>query len=232
MEKLSQGESLATLALERIRQEIISGQLSPGTVVSASLLAERFGVSRTPVRDALLQLSQAGMVRMEKNRGATILATSLEDLLEVFQIRLMLEVPLAGKAAEARSAAQLASIEACLAEMKAAQDDPDLLLALDRDLHLRIAAVAGNDRVVGMLKDLRNLVLTRGVGTTSTARTGKELVDDHLGVVEAIRDQDAQKASAEMRRHVINTAHLLIAQEANGDANYGSDWVTSRLNWL
>ncbi len=232
MEKLSQGESLATLALERIRQEIISGQLTPGTVVSASLLAERFGVSRTPVRDALLQLSQAGMVRMEKNRGATILATSLEDLLEVFQIRVMLEVPLAGKAADARSNTQLAGIEECFSEMRAAQNDPELLLTLDRDLHLRIAAVAGNDRVVGMLKDLRNLVLTRGVGTTSTARTGKELVDDHLGVVEAIRDRDSAKAKAEMRRHVINTAHLLIAQEANGHSDYGDDWVTSRLNWL
>ncbi|MFF8818295.1 GntR family transcriptional regulator [Leucobacter sp. NPDC015123] len=232
MEKLSKQDSLARRAMEQIRSEITSGRLEPGTMVSAVQLAERIGVSRTPIRDALLQLEQAGMVRIEKNRGATILATTLEDLLEVFQLRLMLEVPAAGQAARTRTDEQLRGILACFEAMGEATDDAEELLVLDRDLHISIAAASGNGRLQGLLLDLRNLVLTRGVGTTSTARTGRELVDDHAGLVDAIERQDAETASAEMRRHIKNTAQLLIAQEAGGDPERGPEWVAEQLAWL
>lgn len=218
--------------MELIRSEITSGRLAPGTLVSASQLAERIGVSRTPVRDALLQLEQAGMVRIEKNRGATILQTSLDDLLEVFQLRLMLEVPAAGQAARVRSAEQMREIRACFDAMHDAVDDPERLLILDRDLHTSIAAASGGRRLVALLTDLRNLVLTRGVGTTSTARTGRELVEDHRGLVLALEEQDAEAASAEMRRHVKNTAQLLILQEAAGDPEYDAERVRQQLAWL
>lgn len=201
-------------------------------MVSAVQLAERIGVSRTPIRDALLQLEQAGMVRIEKNRGATILATTLEDLLEVFQLRLMLEVPAAGQAARARTDEQLRGILACFEAMGEATEDAEQLLVLDRDLHISIAEASGNGRLQGLLLDLRNLVLTRGVGTTSTARTGRELVDDHAGLVDAIERRDAEAASAEMRRHIKNTAQLLIAQEAGGDPEHGPEWVAEQLAWL
>lgn len=225
-------ENLSSRALELIRSEITSGRLAPGTMVSASQLAERFGVSRTPVRDALLQLESAGMVRIEKNRGATIMATTLDDLIEVFQIRLMLEVPAAGRAAQLRTSAQMVSIRECFVSMEEAAGDPDLLLLLDRDLHSTIASVSGNQRLVSQLTDLRNLVLTRGVGTTSQARTGCELVEDHRGIVEAIERGDPAAAAAEMRRHVANTAELLILQEAAGDDRYDAAWVERQLNWL
>ncbi|KUF08249.1 GntR family transcriptional regulator [Leucobacter sp. G161] len=218
--------------MEQIRSEITSGRLEPGTMVSAVQLAERIGVSRTPIRDALLQLEQAGMVRIEKNRGATILATTLEDLLEVFQLRLMLEVPAAGQAARVRSDEQLAAILECFTAMGDATSDPEQLLVLDRDLHILIAEASGNSRLSGLLMDLRNLVLTRGVGTTSTARTGQELVDDHAGLVAAIAQGDADVASAEMKRHIKNTAHLLLAQEAAGDPEHGPAWVSEQLEWL
>ncbi len=218
--------------MEQIRSEITSGRLEPGTMVSAVQLAERIGVSRTPIRDALLQLEQAGMVRIEKNRGATILATTLEDLLEVFQLRLMLEVPAAGQAARVRSDEQLAAILECFTAMGDAISDPEQLLVLDRDLHILIAEASGNSRLSGLLMDLRNLVLTRGVGTTSTARTGQELVDDHAGLVAAIAQGDADVASAEMKRHIKNTAHLLLAQEAAGDPEHGPEWVSEQLEWL
>lgn len=232
MERLSRPDNLAGQALEIIRAEITSGRLPPGTLVSAGSLADRIGTSRTPVRDALLQLASAGMVRIERNRGATILATSLDDLIEVFQLRLMLEVPAAGRAARVRSHSQLVGIQGCFAAMRAATGDPERLLVLDRDLHNSIADASGVERLSGVLTDLRNLVLTRGVGTTSTARTGEELVDDHRGIVEAIERHDERAASGEMRRHIRHTARLLIAQESGGDPRYGAERVDRELGWL
>lgn len=216
--------------MELIRSDIASGRLTPGTLVSANQLSERFGVSRTPIRDALLQLERAGMVRIERNRGATILATTLDDLVEVFQIRLTLEVPAAGRAARLRSERQMCAIQASFDAMQSAVADPDRLLVLDRDLHTSIAEAAGNQRLIGILTDLRDVVLTRGVGTTATARSGQDLIDDHRGVVDAIEAQDAATASREMHRHVKNTAMLLIAQEAAGDPTYGSEWIEEHLS--
>ena len=232
MEKLSRGGTLQGRAFELIRDEITSGRLAPGAIVSANTLAERFGVSRTPVREALLQLERAGMVRIEKNRGATVLATSLEDLLEVFQLRLLLEPPLAAQAARVRTASQLESIRGHFEDMEAAVDDSEALLVIDRDFHLEIARVSGNKRAVSALADLRNLVLTRGVGTTSSARTGDELVADHVDIVSGIERRDPEAAASAMARHIRNTACLLIGQESGGDERYGRDWVIERLSWL
>lgn len=229
VEKLNRQESLANRALDLIRNEIVTGVTPPGTVLSANSLAERFGVSRTPVRDALLQLAQAGMVRMEKNRGAVVLATSLEDLVEVYQLRLMLEVPLAAQAARVRSAEQMREIRDCHNAMRAAAGAD--LLVLDRDLHLAIARAAGNTRARAMLADLRNLVLTRGVSTTASSRSPQELIDDHVDFVEAIDAQDPVRAAQGMARHLMNTAKLLIAQESRQDPRFDAEWVESRLAW-
>lgn len=231
VEKLARHESLASRALKLIRNEIVTGVLPPGTVLSANTLAERFGVSRTPVRDALLQLAQAGMVRMEKNRGAVVLATSLDDLVEVYQLRLMLEVPLAAQAARVRSVEQMAEIREAHEAMRRASGEPADLLVLDRDLHQAIARAAGNTRVMNMLADLRNLVLTRGVNTTASSRTPQQLIDDHNDFVGAIETQDAEGAARGMARHLMNTAKLLISQESRQDPNYGPAWVESRLAW-
>ena len=233
MERIGATTSLAGRVVEIVRGEITSGRLAPGTRVSAAMLAERIGVSRTPVREALLQLEQAGMVRIERNRGAVVLATTLDDLLEVFEVRLLLEPGLAARAAQLQRPESLAKVREVLAAMRGAADagdEADLLL-LDRDLHLAIAEGADNARAMTVLRSLRDLVLTRGVGTTSTARSGAELVDDHLGLVEAVLAGDAPTAAAEMRRHIANTATLLIVQEAGEGSAFTAESVAERLAW-
>lgn len=234
MERIGATTSLAGRVVEIVRGEITSGRLAPGTRVSAAMLAERIGVSRTPVREALLQLEQAGMVRIERNRGAVVLATTLDDLLEVFEVRLLVEPGLAARAAQLQRPESLVKVREVFAAMRRAADGGDEagLLLLDRDLHLAIAEGADNARAMTVLRSLRDLVLTRGVGTTSTARSGTELVDDHLGLVEAVLVGDSATAAAEMRRHIANTATLLIVQEAGEGGAFSADSVAERLAWL
>lgn len=233
MKKLSRSTSLTDQAVELFREAITSGELVAGETYSANSLGERIGVSRTPAREALLQLARAGMIRIDKNKGATILATTLTDLVEVFQIRLMLEVPAAAKVARTVSEAGMSRILECFAHMQAAadEDDAEATLRADRDFHLQIMENAGNTKLVDVLENLRNLVLTRGVGTAPAARSCQDVVDDHLDIVKAISAHDGPAAAAAMRRHIVNTAELLIAQEAGDNGEFDADAVTEALHW-
>jgi DNA-binding GntR family transcriptional regulator len=93
MERLAQTASVNTRVLSSLRAAVITGELAPGSLYSVQTLADQLGVSRTPVREALIKLAQQGMVRFERNRGVRVLLTSLHDLEEVFALRLLLEPP-------------------------------------------------------------------------------------------------------------------------------------------
>lgn len=233
MKKLDRGLSLTDQAVELIRESITSGELVAGETYSANTLADRIGVSRTPVREAMLQLARAGMIRIDKNKGATILATTLQDLVEVFQIRLMLEVPATAMVARTISDDGIARVRQCFAVMQAAADEDDAgaTLRADRDFHLSIVESSGNAKLVDVLHNLRNLVLTRGVGTAPHARSCQDVVNDHVDIVKAIETHDAAAAAAAMRRHIINTAQLLIAQEAQGNETFDLGSLAVDLQW-
>lgn len=220
-------------AVELIREAITSGELAPGETYSAGSLAERIGVSRTPVREAMLQLARAGMIRIDKNKGATILAATLRDLVDVFQIRLMLEVPAAARVARTISDDGVARVRERLALIQAAadDDDADATLRADRDFHLSIMEVTGNAKLLEVLSAFRNVVLTRGVATAPHARSCQDVVDDHRDIVEAIAAHDAPAAAVAMRRHIINTAQLLIAQEAEGSDGFDPEGLAADLCW-
>lgn len=216
MEPVTTAQTLTDQIALRLRSAILSGELVPGLQYSASGLAEQFGVSRTPVREALLELARAGMLRIDKNRGVRIIPTALDEVVECFQVRLMLESPAAARAAEIVDDISFQEVQARFDDMQKAADlnDADATLRADRDFHLALLALAGNKKLVSVLADLRNLVLTRGIATAPNARSCQELVDDHRDILEAVRMKDPVRAGEAMRRHILNTATLLIRREA------------------
>ncbi|NLS09577.1 GntR family transcriptional regulator [Nesterenkonia sp. MY13] len=208
--------TLTEQVLAQLRAAVLSGELEPGRRYSATGLAERFGVSRTPVREALLELERSGMARIDKNRGVTVVPSSLEEIVNCYQLRLVLEAPAAARAAANADEDAVAEVEAKFQAMQEAADAEDIetLLRADRDFHSALVAVAENQRLVKVLEDLRNLVLTTGIATVPASRTCQELVEDHRDILEAVQSGDPQAAAAAMRRHVHNTAVLLIRREA------------------
>jgi DNA-binding GntR family transcriptional regulator len=218
MDPVEPRQTLTDIILSRLRAAILSGELVSGQQYSAGGLAEHFGVSRTPVREALLELERAGMVRIDRNRGVRIIPTALDEVVECFQVRLLLEPPAAARAAEMVDDVSFESVQVRFDAMQRAadQDDADATLRTDRDFHLELLALAGNRKLVTVLEDLRNLVLTRGTATAPNARSLQELVDDHRDILEAIRAKNPAAAGGAMRRHILNTATLLIRREAQG----------------
>jgi DNA-binding GntR family transcriptional regulator len=204
--------SLTSKVGESLRAAIVSGELTAGELYSVHDLAGTLGVSRTPVREALIQLASKGMVQFERNRGVRILETTAHDLEEVFELRLLLEVPAARLAVARIDHAGIASLEELLRQMgRAADEDSEQsLMAHDRRFHRLILEAAGNHRLAAFVDSLRDMVLTRGVSTAGASRSLRAIADEHVAILERIKAGDADGAADAMRAHVLHTAQLLL----------------------
>lgn len=199
-----------------LREEIVTGALAGGSQHSIYGLAERLGVSRTPVRDAVLRLADAGMVTIERNRGVRIRGVSVHDIREVFEARLLLEVPAAAHAARHGSDELLQELGDRVRGLTGAveQHDEGEFTRLDRELHRAIMMSAGNERLAGLVESLRDVTQAHGVSTIDRSRSIRDVQVEHVPIVDAIRSRDADAAASLMRDHLTTTALLLMQQVA------------------
>lgn len=218
LEEIKTDPSLTDRVRESILGAIVDGRLQPGSLHSVQTLATAFGVSRTPVREALIDLSGQGVVKFERNRGVRILQTSVHDLEEILALRLLLEVPATHRAVENGSAELVPALEAELAAMKEAAGGGDEVTTMrhDRRFHELINEASGNARLAAFVDSLRDLVLTRGISTVGRSRELPEIVAEHAAIIAAIEAGDAAAAAAAMKEHLVNTGRLLLAQESGG----------------
>jgi DNA-binding GntR family transcriptional regulator len=211
LEPISAPRTLASHARAAVLAAIGDGRLEPGALHSVAQLAEQLSVSRTPVREALLMLEREGRVRFERNRGVRILAPSAHDIAEVFELRLLLEVP---SAASAAGRVDLDALAAELEAMQAAAEAADEGAFMDHDerFHALILGAGGNRRLVGAVATLRDAVRGRGASTVGRSRSLQEIQAEHAAILDALRAGDGDRAAAAMRYHLSRTGDLLAAQ--------------------
>jgi DNA-binding GntR family transcriptional regulator len=217
--QVRQTETVNAQVLDALRAAVITGELPPGTLHSVQTLATQLGVSRTPVREALIKLAQQGMVRFERNRGVRVLQTSLHDLEEVFALRLLLEVPATRRACQQiddTTRRELRKLYQAM-ERSARAGDEYRMWEHDRRFHRVLLQASGNLRLAEYVDGLRDMVLHRGVSTAGHSRSLDEIVVEHRAVLDRVEAGDAEGAAEAMRRHVLKTAELLIAQEAGAE---------------
>src|SRR6478609_1354631 len=141
--------SLAPRALyeevaELIRQRIFRRELEPGSWIDEVKLAQEYGISRTPLREALKVLAAEGMVTMKVRRGAYVTEVSERDLAEVYHLLALLESDAAAAVAESASAAELKELQALHGELTTAVGDRDRFFATNERFHMRLLEMAGN----------------------------------------------------------------------------------------
>jgi DNA-binding GntR family transcriptional regulator len=220
LERLAvESSTLTARAYDAIRAAIVDGRLAAGDRYSVARLAEQFGVSRTPVREALLLLERQGVVRFERNRGVRVLETSVHDLEEVFTLRLLLEVPAAYRACTLLDRDDLAAMQRELNAMKAlaATGEEGPFMAHDTRFHEIFLDAAGNRRLTAVVGQLRDLVRFRGASTVGRSRDLRAIHAEHVKVMRAFRARDPAAAAACVREHLLNTGRLLLAQEGGGE---------------
>jgi DNA-binding GntR family transcriptional regulator len=199
--------SLRDQALAAIRQALITGQIVPGVVYSASSLAAELGVSNSPVREAMLALVDDGLMEAVPNRGYRAVSMTDADLAEIAQVRLFLEVPAAGLAAETGLGDTLGELSELVRviERSAAAGDLPGNLAADRRFHLLLVGACGNGRLTAMVARLRDQ--TRLYNLPALAASGALITSagEHGPLLDAIARGSRPEAEALMRGHL---AHI------------------------
>ncbi|KUJ66733.1 GntR family transcriptional regulator [Streptomyces albus subsp. albus] len=197
-------ERLRDQVADILRAAISSGELLPGTVHSAPVLAAGLGVSATPVRDAMLTLAREGMVEPVRNKGFRITEVSDRDLDEYLQLRELIEVPTIGRVTRLASVEDLESMRPVAQEIVAAAGRHDLTgyLDADRRFHLQLLGLAGNTRLVEVVGDLRKR--SRLLGLADQDRSGRLMASaqEHLELLDLMIAGDAAGAERLMRRHL------------------------------
>jgi DNA-binding GntR family transcriptional regulator len=227
--------------MERVRiaieEAILSGDLRPGERLDEAGLSARFGVSRTPVREALNQLAAAGLVVIRPHQGATVVKPTLADLIEMFEVMAELEAACAGLAARRHIAADrtaiLTAFEGC--EAAGAREDPDAFYAINNQFHEAIYRASHNRFLEAQTQALRNRL--KPYRRQITFRPGRMTmsISQHREVMEAIFAVAPDKASQSMREHVgslrADVATLIAALDsvAGPDASdRTSPWTSPR----
>jgi DNA-binding GntR family transcriptional regulator len=193
-----------------VKQGVLERRYEGGILLTEGELAEAVGVSRTPVREALLRLEVEGLIKLYPKKGALVLPVSAQEIADVVETRLLVEEHAARKAVPA-SSQLIARLEELLAEQKAHAAEGDLAAAAvtDRCFHAEIVRSGGNEILSRLYDQLRDRQLRMGVAVMHSHpdRIAKTLVE-HEEILDALRSGNAEAAVGVVHRHVGWFSHL------------------------
>ncbi|MHA6804527.1 GntR family transcriptional regulator [Salinifilum ghardaiensis] len=203
-----------------LRASIISGELEPGVVYSAPSLGARFGISATPVREAMQDLARENLVEIVRNRGFRVTEISEKDLDEITQLRLLIEPPVVRAVTPSipdEDLSRLRGMAQAIVDWAAAGDLVEYTEA-DRQFHLELLSYADNTRMRELVSDLR--AHTRLYGLASMLERGEleGAAREHLTIVDTIESRDESAVESVMREHISQTRGRW-AKPADGGPN-------------
>ncbi|AMN51934.1 hypothetical protein ACP90_05295 [Labrenzia sp. CP4] len=193
-------------AYERLKTEILNGQLPPGFQAPEPDIATRLGMSRTPVREALIRLEADGLVDLVPRRGAKVLPISLQDICEIYQILSALEALAAGTACRKAGDEALAEIEEVLNDADDALERQDIeaWAVHDDRFHRLMAKASGNLRLEAEIEGFLDQVYRANTVLLRLNKAPASNAADHRKIVQAIRDGDTDSATETARLHRLN----------------------------
>ena len=199
-----QTSSLTSAVQQALERMITLGELGPGDKLNEAALAERLGVSRGPVREAFRVLEEAGLLTLKKNRGVYVRQIPLQEALEIYELRAMMEAHVGAVLAESASEEQLTSLQVMIDSMEQAvqAQDSALYYRLNVEFHETMVSFAGNRKLYLLYRRLtRELALFRRRNlAVQSLLTGS--IQEHREVLAAIRSRNKKLAADTLRRHV------------------------------
>jgi len=211
--------SLAERAYVRLRQEILTCDLAPGQVVSERELARRYEMSKTPIREALSQVCHDGLMQRLPGRGYMVAPITVKDIQDIFDLRLILELAAAKRAAENPSPKQIAALKE-LAGVRYNPDDRESHIAFlqtNRTFHLTLAEATGNQRLVDRLEELlieMDRIFHLGLRLRDSS---DEMVREHQEVVAALEIGDVEAIQDSITRQIIASRDRVMEAILQGE---------------
>lgn len=199
--------SLSGQVFHQIREGILSGKYTVNEELKEKTIGEEFGVSRTPVREALRQLELEGLVSIIPNKGAYVIGVSLQDIKDIYEMRCRLEGLCANWAALKITDEQLAELDEniFLTEFHATKEHWNQMVELDNRFHELLYQASGSRELSHVLTDYHQYVQRVRKVSLGYPERVQEFMEEHKAIVEALRSKDPEKAEEHATRHIRNT---------------------------
>ncbi|MDE2000816.1 MAG: GntR family transcriptional regulator [Burkholderiales bacterium] len=195
---------------EALRQRIYARELLPGSWIDEQSICAAYGISRTPVREALKVLAAEGLVTMRMGRGAYVAEMSADDVSQIYQLLSLLESEASADVAKAASAQQLATLQRLHDALERQVGEREAFFATNEQFHMTLLEIAGNRWRIQIVADLRKLMkLNRHHSLLKQGRIDDSLAE-HRQLMEALRQHDSTRAEQVMRRHFANGLQAAI----------------------
>ncbi len=207
-------KNASLVAVEVIREAIMDGRLEPGQRLKEEELARELGISRTPVREALLILQTDGLVEAHPNRGATVRSYGLDDLGDLYMLRAALEGVAARLAAERATPRELAKLRRSCDRFDAVAGAGSLKEIVRENLvfHDAILDIAGNDRIAQLVRGVTELPLVYKSYLWYSPNQKLVSAHYHRQILHALEARNPERAESVMKQHVFEARDVLVAQ--------------------
>ena len=189
---------------ELLRQRIFAHQLKPGSWIDELKIAEEFGISRTPLREALKVLATEGLVTMKLRRGAYVTEVSQTDLLQVYHLLALLESDAASELARAATDEQITELQALHDALEAAVADRDEFFSANERFHMRVLEMLNNKWLSQMVADLRKVMKLNRHNSLFKSGRVEESLQEHRDLMAALAARNADAAQACVKLHFKN----------------------------
>jgi DNA-binding GntR family transcriptional regulator len=216
---ISRTKSLKEKAYDILKELILTGRLEQGKLHNEKRLAEVLGVSRTPVREALLELSREGMVSFVPSKGVKVLKITPKQVQEVFELRRIIEGYIIKSVSKQLTPADLKKIEKILSKQdrSATKDKEVTFIEMDKEFHLFMASKMGNEQIETILQNLRDQIHLMGIRAIKDQARSQQVLKEHQRIFSALKKKDAKRSHDELMRHLNNTEEVLIDILARGE---------------
>lgn len=214
MFQLENYKPLRELVFEHIKHAIITGELKPGERLMEVQLAEKLGVSRTPVREAIRKLELEGLVVMVPRKGAFVSDVSLKDIIDVFEVRETLEGLASYLAAERITKEEIENLNEILNKTKENVEKGDSrgIIECDVKFHDAVFNASRNEKLIQIMANLQEHIHRFRIIYVNMAERANKLVEEHGELLQAIKTGNAQKAKKLAIKHVENIQNEVIKE--------------------
>lgn len=210
VEKHGIGQTLGQSVHDRLRGMILGGELPPGTPLQEKVFAERLGVSRTPVREAIARLTSEGLISRSGGGVPMVSEISITEIMEILHVRRLLEAEAARQAASVNSPAEpfLAMRAVLVQYLQGERPGVGEYTQFDEDLHTLIARTAGSTLLTDLIRGLK--LKTRIFDKGSIPERFEPGCHEHIEIIDAILARDPGRAETAMRSHIENARAAIL----------------------
>ena len=206
------GQSLADIAYEEIKLMIIAMELHPGEYLNEAQLSNALGIGRTPVHQAITRLALDGMIEIIPRKGVIIKSVSLNEILQIIDVRILNEVHCVRLAAKNADKTDIEQLEDILRRSEIAANERDFkqLMLLDKEFHLSLSRASKNIELAAILQRLHDRSLRFWFISLTNAKHFRAVLKEHAEIYSAIKNQDADLAEQKIREHIISFKEQIV----------------------